>query len=108
MNNKHIYTANMESHNFILGTVPIFIHPSATKFEEEAYYLGIRIFIHLAANIKSLMNDLEHFCLALKKFFLTLIHFIPWRNYLTIIDNHAWCVCFLGLDNFLVICLHHS
>ena len=47
------------------------LHPpisSLTKFQEGAYYCGIKIFSHLPANIKSLINDLECACLALQRF----------------------------------------
>ena len=39
-----------------------------TKFQKGAFCSGIKIFNHLPANIKCLTNDLEHFCIALKRF----------------------------------------
>ena len=79
-NNKHLYTMNMEIHNFNTR-YSTSLHPpisNSTKFQKGAYYSGIKIFLHLPA--KCLTNDLEHFRIALKCF-LTPIHFIPWRNF---------------------------
>ena len=69
LSNQHLYTMNMVI-TLILDTIPIFIHPSPIwlNFRRGLFYSGIRIFNHLPADIKILMNDLERFHLALKGF----------------------------------------
>jgi len=46
----------------------------------------------ITANIKCLTNDMECYCTALKSVLIP-IHFIPWRNSLTVTDNHT-CLVF--------------
>jgi len=68
MNNKHLYETNTEIHNFN-ARYNIHLHPpisNLTKFQKGTFYSGIKIFRNLPANIKRLMNDLEHFHTALK------------------------------------------
>jgi len=70
VNDKHLYTTNMEIHNFNTR-YNTDLHPlisNLTTFQKRAYYSGIKIFNHLPANIKCLTNNLERFCLALKRF----------------------------------------
>ena len=57
VNYTHLYTMNMEIHNFNTR-YNTNLHPpisNLTNFQKGAYYSGIRIFSHLPANIKSLM-----------------------------------------------------
>ena len=59
MNNKHLYTMNMEIRNFNTR-YNTNLHPpisNLTKFQKRAYYSGIKIFNHLPANTKSLTNS---------------------------------------------------
>jgi len=70
VNNKHLYTMNMEIHNCNTRYdtnlhLPI---SNLTKFQKWSYYSGIKTFSHLPANMKCLRNDLEHFNIALKSF----------------------------------------
>jgi hypothetical protein len=70
MNNKHLYTTNMEIHNFNTRYYTN-LHPpisNLTKYQKGAYYSGIKIFNHLPADIKCLTNDLECLCIVLKRF----------------------------------------
>ena len=70
LNNKHLYTMYMEIHIFNTR-YNTNLHPpisNLTKFQKGVCYRGIKIFGHLPANIKNLMNDLECACLALKRF----------------------------------------
>jgi len=67
VNNKHLYTMNMEIHKFKTRCNNN-LHPpisNLTKFQKGVYYSGTKIFIHLPANIKCSMNDLKHFRIAL-------------------------------------------
>jgi len=70
VNKKYLYKMNMVIHNFNTR-YKTNLYPTttnATKFQNGAYYSGIKIFSHLPANIKCLTNDLEHFHIAVKMF----------------------------------------
>ena len=59
---------NMEIHNFNTRYDKNFHPPISilTKFQKWSYYFGIWTFTHPQANIKCLMNDLEHFHISIK------------------------------------------
>ena len=103
VNNKHIYTTNMDIHNFNTRHSAN-LHPpisNLTKFQKEAYYSAIKILNHLPANINCLRNDLEHFCIALKKFlnsnsFCTLEEFFDHNR-----KPLMFCICLLNLGTVI-------
>jgi hypothetical protein len=73
VNNRHLFIKNSEIHN--IGTRQnsnlFFPSISLTKVQKGAYYLGIRIFNHLPAKLKELINDQKFFNAALKRFLCT-------------------------------------
>ena len=73
VNNKHLYTINMEIHNFNTRYNTNLHLPlsNLTKFQKWAYYSRIKIFSHLPANTKCIMNNLGCFLIALKRFLNT-------------------------------------
>ena len=85
----------MDIHNFNIRYDTNHHLPTSnlTKVLKGAYYSEIKIFSHLPANMKCLTNDLERLALP-QKGFLTPINFIPWRNSLTMRDNHT-CFAFV-------------
>jgi hypothetical protein len=85
MNNKHLYTMNMEIHNYNTryNTNLHPPNPNFTKFQKGAYYSGIKIFSHLPANLECLMNDWNVFLLLWEGFltpFYTLEEFFNYNR----------------------------
>jgi len=100
VNNKHLYTTNMEIHNFstIYNTS---LHPpisNLTKLQKGAYHSGIKIFSHLPVNTKCLMNDLEHFPIAPERFLNSIsLEEFPKCNR----QPHMFCIRLLSIGSFI-------
>jgi hypothetical protein len=98
VNNKHLYTMNVEIHNFNTR-YNTNLHPpisNLTKFQKWSYYSRIRTFSHLPANIKCLTNDLEHFHNALKRSLnsnsiYTLEAFLNYNR-----QPYTFCICLVS------------
>jgi len=58
VNNKHLFTKNLEVHNHDTRTANNFHLPTTnlTKYQKGAYYTGIKIFNCLPAHIKNAVN----------------------------------------------------
>jgi len=100
VNNKHLYTTNMEIHNFNTRyNINLYPHISnLTKLQMGAYHSGIKIFSHLPVNTKCLMNELERFPIAPERF----------RNSISLEElfkcnrqPHMFCICLLSLGSFI-------
>jgi hypothetical protein len=89
VNNKHLFTKNLEIHNHDTRKASSFHVPSAklTKYQKGAHYMGIKIFNHLPVYIKGLINDKQAFKNALERFLLDNIFYSinDYLNYST--DN---------------------
>jgi hypothetical protein len=86
VNNKHLFKANMDVHNYETRNKTNFHQPSANlaKYYKGPYYSGIKVFNHLPPYIKELSNDTKCFKNSLKRFFIN-IFFILWKSILIII-----------------------
>ena len=63
VNNKHLFTKNLEVHNHDTRIANNFHLPitNLTKYERGAYYTGIKIFNYLPARIKNAANEIRVF-----------------------------------------------
>ena len=71
VNNKHLFKANMDVHNYETRNKTNLHQPSANlaKYYKGPYYFGIKVFNCLPADIKELSDDIKCFKNALKRFF---------------------------------------
>ena len=60
MNNKHLFTKNLDVQNHDIKSANIFhLHAiNLTKYQKGAHDTGIKIFNHLATHIKCVANDI--------------------------------------------------
>ena len=72
VNNKHIFTKNLEVHNHDTRSANNFHLPisNLTKYQKGAYYTGIKIFNYLPTHIKNVANEIQVFKKTLKRFLL--------------------------------------
>ena len=72
VNNKHLFTKNLEIHSHSTRMASNFHVPTAklTKYQKGAHYMGIKIFNHLPGYIKGLINEKQIFKNTLEKFLL--------------------------------------
>jgi len=72
VNNKHLFTKNLEIHSHSTRMASNFHVPTAklTKYQKGAHYMGIKIFNHLPGYIKCLINEKQIFKNTLEKFLL--------------------------------------
>jgi hypothetical protein len=72
VNNKHLFTKNLEVHNHDKRSVNNFHLPitNLTKYQKGVYYTGIQIFNYLPAHIKTVANEIQVFKKTLKRFLL--------------------------------------
>jgi len=72
VNNKHLFTKNLEVHNHDTRSANNFHLPTTnlTKYQNGAYYTGIKIFNYLTALIKNVVNEIQVFKKTLKRFLL--------------------------------------
>ena len=72
VNNKHLFTKNLEVHNHDTRSANNFHLPTINfiKYQKGAYYTGIKIFNHLPAHIKNVVNEIQGFKKTLKRFLL--------------------------------------
>jgi hypothetical protein len=106
VNNKHLFTKNLEVHIHDTRSANNFHLPitNLTKYQKCAQYAGINIFNHLPTHIKCEGNKIQVFQTALKRFLLT--HFVLLRNILILINNiYSWLQCFNVIINIL-LCNH--
>ena len=89
VNNKHLFTKNLEIHSHDTRKASNFHVPTAklTKYQKGAHYMGIKIFNHLPDYIKGLINEKQAFKNALERFLLDNIFYSinDYLNYST--DN---------------------
>lgn len=71
VNNKHLFKANMDVHNYETRNKTNLHQPLANlaKYYKGPYYFGIKVFNCLPADIKELSDDIKCFKNALKRFF---------------------------------------
>jgi len=72
VNNKHLFTKTLEFHNHDTRSANKFHLPTTnlTKYQNGAYYTGIKILNYLPAPIKNVANEIEVFKKTLKRFIL--------------------------------------
>jgi len=73
VNNKHLFTKNLEVHNHDTWSANNFRLPitNLTKYQKGAHYARIKIFNHLPTNIKCVVNEIQVFKSALKRLLLS-------------------------------------
>jgi len=73
VNNKHLFTKNLEVHNHDTRSTNNFHLPitNLTKYQKLDHYVGINIFNHLPTHIKREANKIQVFETALKRFLLS-------------------------------------
>jgi len=72
VNNKHLFTRNLEVPNHDTRSAKNFHLPiiNLTIYQKGAYYTGIKIFNYLPTHIKNVANEIQVFKMALKRFLL--------------------------------------
>ena len=72
VNNKHLFTKNLEVHNHNTRSANNFHLPitNLTKYQKGAHYAGIKIFNHLPTHTKGVANEIQIVKLALQRFLL--------------------------------------
>jgi len=72
INNKHSFIKNLEVHNHDTRSANNFHLPTTnlTKYKKGAYYTGIKMFNHLPAHIKNVVNEIQVSKMTLKRFLL--------------------------------------
>jgi len=72
VNNKHLFTRNLEVHNHDIRSSKNFHLPviNLTIHQDGAYYTGIKIFNYLPTDIKNVANEIQVFKKILKQFLL--------------------------------------
>jgi hypothetical protein len=72
VNNKHLFTKNLEVHNHDTWSANNFHLPitNLTKYQKVAYYTGIKVFNYLPTHIKNVANEIQVFKETLKRSFL--------------------------------------
>jgi len=72
VNNKHLFTRNLEVHNHNTRSAKNFHLPitNLTIYQKGAYYTGIKIFNYLPTHIKNAANEMQVFKKTLKGFLL--------------------------------------
>jgi hypothetical protein len=70
INNKHIFNANNEIHEYVTRTHDDLHVPAVktAKFDNGTYITGIKVYNHLPQSIKTLANDVKSFKSTLKRF----------------------------------------
>jgi hypothetical protein len=71
VNNKHLFKANMDVHNYETRNKTNFHQPlvNLAKYYKGPYYFGIKVSSCLPADIKELSDDIKCFKNALERFF---------------------------------------
>jgi len=90
VNNKHLFTRNLEVHNHDTRSAKNFHLPitNLTTHQKVAYYTGIKIFNYLPTHIKNVANTIQVF----KKTLLRLIlhnSFYSTDEYFNVNDTHS-------------------
>ena len=72
VNNKHLFTKNLDIHNHDTGPANDFHLPTIhlTEYRKGAYYRRIKTFNYLSAHIKNVANEIQIFKKTLKRFLL--------------------------------------
>ena len=73
VNNKHLFTKNLEVHNHDTRSGNNFHLPitNLTKYQKQAHFAGIKIFNHLSTHIQCVANEIHIFKLALNRVLLS-------------------------------------
>jgi len=73
VDNKHLFTKNLEVHNHDTRSANSFHLPitNLTKYQKGVHFAGIKIFNHLPTHIKCVANEIQVFKSALKRFLLS-------------------------------------
>lgn len=89
VNNKHLFTKNLEIHSHNTRNASNLHVPAAnlTKYKKGAHYMGIKIFNHLPDYIKGLINEKQVFKKTLERFLLDNI-FYSIDEYLNFSNNN--------------------
>jgi hypothetical protein len=72
VNNKHLFTKNLEVHNHYTISANNFhlLITNVTKYKKKAYCTGIKNFKYLPNHIKNVANEIQVFKNALQRFLL--------------------------------------
>jgi ferric iron reductase protein FhuF len=72
VNNKHLFTNNLDVHNHDTRCAKNFHLPitNLTMYQKGAYFTGIKIFNYRPTHIKNVTNEIEVFKKILKRFLL--------------------------------------
>jgi hypothetical protein len=73
VNNKQLFTKNLEAHNHDTKSANTFhlLITNSTKYQKRAHYTGIKIFIQLPTHIKCVANEIQAFESTLQRVLLT-------------------------------------
>ena len=73
VNNKHLFTKNLEVHNNDTRSANNFhlLITNLTKYQNGAHFAEIKIFHYLPTNIKCVANEIQVFKSAFKRFLLS-------------------------------------
>jgi hypothetical protein len=84
VNNKHLFTRNLEVHNHNTRSAKNSHLPitNLTIYQKDAYYTGITIFNYLPTHIKNVVNEIQVFKKTLTRDFFLITHFILKMNIL--------------------------
>jgi len=96
--NKNIFSTNIENHNIDIRRRNNLYLPQANLaiFQKEAYYLGIKIFNNLPLEIKTVAGNLKKFKIALKQFLYTYSYYTLEKYF-----NQTWIM--YCITKFLII-----
>jgi len=72
VNNKHLFTRNLEVHNHNTRSAKNFHLPitNLTIYQKGAHYTGIKIFHYLPSHIQNVANEIQGFKKTFKRFLL--------------------------------------
>jgi hypothetical protein len=82
VNNKHLFTKNLEIHSHNTRSANNLHVPAAnlTKYKKETHYTGSKIFNHLPNHIKGRVNEKRAFKKKLQRFLLDNVPYFPVYN----------------------------
>jgi NADPH-dependent glutamate synthase beta subunit-like oxidoreductase len=91
VNNKHIFTKNLEVYNHDTRSAKNFHLPitNLTVYQKGACYTGVKIFNYLPTHIKNVTNERQVFKKTLKRFLLDNSFYSTDENFNVINDIHS-------------------
>jgi len=104
LNNKHLFTKNLEVHINDIRSANIFhLHfINLTKYQNATNYAGIKIFNHLPTHMQCVANGIQILKLAFKWFLLS-NSFCSLRNILFLLNNiYSMLLCLNVMINIFI------